>query len=281
MNDRLEYAKKLVQSTAELPSIDPVVARVLQIVSDPDTSPKELSNEISKDIGLTSKVLKLSNSALFGQPRQIGRLEQAVVVLGFNEIRNLVLITSTFQLMQIGKDRELFESLWNHFVCTAIASKYLANKYAKEAVELAYIRGLLHDIGKVVLALRFPSVYRNMLDDDKNYPRNVIREERERFDCDHQVTGEVLLDKWNYPSLLVQVAGHHHKTENIDPDKISFLRLIELADTLAYIVQGFQIDEPVLKNLQSGLEVDSEEREVWISDIRERLELEKSLFSSP
>src|SRR3989304_3295976 len=93
-------AEQLADSIRDLPSPDPILSRVMELVSDPNTAPRDLSHEISKDAGLAARLMRLSNSVIFGHPREITRIEQAVVLLGFHEIRNMVFFSMTFELLR-------------------------------------------------------------------------------------------------------------------------------------------------------------------------------------
>ncbi|MDP8208401.1 MAG: HDOD domain-containing protein [Candidatus Electryonea clarkiae] len=281
MTDSKSYARKLVESTEQLPSPDPIVIRVSQLVSDPDTAPKYLAAEIYKDAGLTSRILKLSNSALFGLSRQIVTIEQAVVVLGFNEIRNLVMLTSTLRLMNLGRDEELFKLLWDHFLLTAIAARSIARRVSGDLPgirEYSYLGGLLHDIGKVILALRFTKAYRKLVDRDDILIGNIVEEETTLFGCNHLETGECLLEHWNFPPILVNIAGYHHNIEDKDTRGVNFLKIIWLADALSNFIGHKDVEVAGHKEMLRNTRIHEETWNNIIIEVRDRFELEKEAF---
>ncbi len=147
---------RLVKAIERLPSLDPIVAEVLTLVSNPETPPRELSNVIAHDIGLSTRILKLSNSAMFGLPRQIGSLEQAIVLLGYNEIRNLVILAGTFQMSEAGDDLDLFRIIWKRLTRNAIASRLLCRSAMPIREADAFVAGLVSMVFDLPLQ-RMPS----------------------------------------------------------------------------------------------------------------------------
>jgi HD-like signal output (HDOD) protein len=169
------FAKQLVASIGELPAIDPVVEKVLTLVSDPSTSPKALAEVIQGDVALSTRILQLSNSAIFGLTRQVSSIDHAVFILGYNEIRNLALLSSTFDLVKRGGMTDILISLWNHLLTTAICARSLSRKFLKSVTSLAYVSGLLHDIGKIPFALKFPTEYSELFEQYGNLPEKCCR----------------------------------------------------------------------------------------------------------
>ncbi|HHE46687.1 MAG TPA: HDOD domain-containing protein [Bacteroidetes bacterium] len=277
MNSSDDYTEQLIDSIDDFPSLDPIVSRVILLVSDPDSSARMIAHEIAKDAGLAARILRLSNSALFGHVRQISNLEHAVVVLGTQEIFNLVIRTATFDFMQSGTDRLLFERLWRHFVTTATAAHNLARNWSGEARDLAYLGGLLHDIGKVVFSMAMPEEYSALLNDHPITPGGILEPEHDRFGCDHLLLGRKLLEHWNFPPLLVNVAGNHHGNTSESSGKTGYLRLVEIADLLAHSIHGYRPETTELEGVLSELGIDDETWSGWRKQVGERSDLELSI----
>lgn len=272
-----DYSQELIDKIDDFPSLDPVVSRVILLVSDPDSSARMIAHEIARDAGLTARIIRLSNSALFGHVRQISNLEHAVVILGTQEIFNLVVRTATFDFIQSGSDRLLFINFWRHFVTTATAARSIAGNWASEARDLAYLGGLLHDIGKVVFAMTMPEKYTSLLNDNGTVPGKLLDLERDCFGCDHQLLGRKLLDHWNFPSLLVNAAGSHHGNSSEPSGKIGFLRLIEIANLLAHSIQGYSPEPSQLDSILEELGVNDETWSGWGEQVGEHSELEMKM----
>ena len=136
----------------------PVVANnVIQITRNPKSSALEVAKAIAQDPALVTKVLKMANSALYGFPQKITTISHAIVILGFANIRNIVLTASIFDMFPAKKSGNQFdrEGFWEHSLATGIAAKLLAKQAGIKNVEEAFIWGLLHDLGKLVLDTYF------------------------------------------------------------------------------------------------------------------------------
>ncbi len=274
MDEGLGLGYKLAHGTDELPSLTPVVSEVLRLSSDSRTSARQLANVIGRDVGLSSRVLRLSNSAYYAHSREVENLEQAIVILGHNEVRNLVLVAGAYAAFKNGLDDELFNRLWEHMLLTAFAADRISQQISPSDHQLAYIAGLLHDVGKMVIGLYFPQEYKRHLDELSSTPCRITYRERKVFGIDHQDVGGMLLDRWQFPKSLVDVAARHHGTDMKRPLVSSLNRLVELADWVAYAAQGNEPpDDPVTRILGALSDQEIEWRD-WIDQVRDRFERE-------
>ena len=158
-NVNSDKLQRFLDDSGELPSLPTVVVTMLQRVEDPSSGASDLTEIISTDYALSAKVLKLVNSAFYGFPQSISSIQRAVVVLGFNTVKNLTLALSVVDLfagekggIQVSADCPKFtqESFWDHSLCTAVAAKTLATALHMPTPEESFVAGLLHDMGKTV-----------------------------------------------------------------------------------------------------------------------------------
>src|SRR5262249_2268269 len=148
------FQQTLEKKLADLPPLPVVVTRIMETINDPNTSAEDLHRLIALDQGLSSKILRIVNSAYYGFPKRISTITHAVVILGFNTVRNLVLGVSAFGMLSqkssaAGLNRTKF---WEHSVATAVGASVLAKKKrpkSRAVVEEAFLGGLLHDIGEL------------------------------------------------------------------------------------------------------------------------------------
>ncbi len=280
MSESEAIAQRLLDTTTDLPALDPVVTRVLELVSDLETRPGELADEITRDPSLSARILKLSNSALLGMPREIDSLERAILTLGFQEIRNLVLLTATYDFVNRGPEQRLYYPLWEHFVTVAIAAKHIAENWVTSTSSHAHLAGLLHDLGKVVFAIRFPDQYYKILTDKSVGPGETIKLERQAFGCDHLQVGRMMLEQWTFPDTFIAVAGGHHGTEEEeDPDPL--LQVIELSDLMAYVIHGRGISPEHALGLLRRLGVPQQAWRELPRQVRERIKIEREALEKP
>lgn len=148
----------LIKQTDSYPPLPRTVLRVLEITGDPESSAHELMQAILPDQSICVAILKIVNSAFFGRPRKVCSIEQAVVVLGFVESRNIILaqaVFSSFHQFRI-TNKEDIDALWQDSLACALAATIIASRTTGYAPSQLFIAGLIHDIGKLILLLAFP-----------------------------------------------------------------------------------------------------------------------------
>ena len=229
-----ESLKKLIDKVSNLPTLPAVMTRIIRKTEDPSTSIKEIVDIIGVDQALTIKILKIVNSAYYGFRQRIATLERAVVILGFNNIKNLALSTSTFDTLGgegAGKfDRAKF---WEHSIGCGVATKALARRlnYNPRSLEEAFTAGILHDIGKVVLDKyvheEFNEVVRTVVQEDIL----MVKAEQEVLGADHTGIGHWLAIKWGLPNSLQEVIAYHHNPEAAK-EAVELTGLVHFADIL-------------------------------------------------
>lgn len=206
----------------DLPTLPAILGKILDIAFDPDASATDLSAHIIHDQSLAARLLKIVNSPYYGFPKQIPDLTSAVVILGFAEIRNMVLTASAFSTMprsNSGYDRT---KLWTHAIASAMATEECA-KHLKLETEGCFITGLLHDIGKVALDTIYPEQFFNAVLAAQEQQRYLQEVELEVFGLDHAAAGAFLAEHWNFPTTIVEAIRFHHMPEKptLDPQLTS------------------------------------------------------------
>lgn len=224
-----------------------VIRSVMSLTANLEASIGELGDAISTDPALTGKVLRLSNSPFYGRIRQVGSLEQAIMILGFQTIRSLVVATSTATMFNSGKDTELQNELWQHSLATAVASRIIAQRHNASLREEAFITGLMHDIAKPVLLQRFPDEYKPVIKAFRDGARDQLDVEREMLGFTHAELCVHILEHWNFPPELVRAAGRHHDYTgaslqnadiSIEPKEVALSHIVCLANEMAK-AQGY------------------------------------------
>jgi putative nucleotidyltransferase with HDIG domain len=202
----------LVRKAGDLQVLPAVARKVIGIISDERASATDLIRVIERDQTITSRMLKLANSAFYGLPRDVTSLQQAVLVLGFRSIQNLVLAATTRSLFKRSGMTE--QMLWDHSVGAALASLLLARGCDPEVQEVAFVGGLLHDLGKVVMNNDTPDTYVEVLMRTYNEGLLAVEVEQEIYGFTHAEVGAGVADKWQLPQALVTVIRRHHSWEN-------------------------------------------------------------------
>ena len=208
--------KKLVDKVVNLPTLPAVMTRIIQKVEDPKTSTNEIVDIIGVDQALTMKVLKIVNSAYYGFRQRISTLERAVVILGFNNVKNLALSASIFDTMG-GEGEGAFDrnKFWEHSIGCGVTTKALAKKlrHDPKSLEESFTAGLLHDIGKVVLDKYVHDEFDEVVRTAEQKDMLIMDAEREVLGADHTDMGHWLAVKWGLPNSLKEVISFHHSPE--------------------------------------------------------------------
>ena len=195
-----------VESINTLPTVPAVLKRLSAIIEKPRITIVEISAFISNDPALTTKVLKMVNSAIYGFPGRIASVSHATMLLGLNVIKGLLLGVSVVELMQ-----KTMSGLYEHSLACAIASRVIAQKKNMKEPEEISVAGLLHDIGKVILVLEFAKLYEAAMKEAKDQKLSIFESEMNQFGATHADAGGWLAEKWRFPPNLIEVIAFHHR----------------------------------------------------------------------
>ncbi len=205
--------KKIIRSIDALPTLPLVVARVNELVENPKASAADINNAIRQDVALSARILKLVNSSFYGFPRRISSITHAVVILGFNTVRNVVL--SAFVLDAFAGEGLPFghREFWIHSLGVGVAANTLARRKDLPETEDAFVAGLLHDVGKVVLHQYARARFADALRVVRERDCLLYDAELEVLGASHAEVGRELLDAWHLPSHLVEAVSVHHEPD--------------------------------------------------------------------
>ncbi|MEO8341338.1 MAG: HDOD domain-containing protein [Nitrospirota bacterium] len=196
-----------IEKLEDLPTLPHVVQRLAAMIGRPTVSTEEIGAIIEKDQVLAAKVLRLANSPFYGFPSRIGSVAHAVIVLGFNVVKGLTLCASALSIM---KDAGM-DQLWRHSLGVAITANLLASRLEIKNPEELFVAGLLHDIGKVVLYVKWPEVGSSIKDAAKaGGDRSLFELEQELTGLSHADIGGSLANAWNLPITLREPILYHH-----------------------------------------------------------------------
>ncbi len=211
--------KQRIMQMREIPSLPEVAARVVRVVDNPRTSAVDLAKVISLDPALTARVLRLANSALYGYSGRVGTVVQGVTVLGFTQVRSLVLTVSVLDVFSRMKSNQAFphREFWEHCVGCAVAARLLARNSRLCPPEEAFVAGILHDVGKLVLAVVMPNDYTEVLQAAEQQQNTLAGTEATELGFTHATAAGWLAERWRLPRPLAQAVENHH-----DPRCIEF-----------------------------------------------------------
>ena len=203
---------KKLERIEDLPTLPTILFEVNRLLGDINTSAKVLSDTIGKDQSMVVKILKLVNSAFYGFRSKVSDISNAVVLLGFNTVRNAVISVSIIKAFSSKNDLEGFDitEFWKHSIAVAVTSKRLAEKCRVEAPDNCFVAGLLHDIGKLVLSQYFQNHFTKVWITTQKENLTFYEAEKKENSVKHPMIGSFLAKRWQFPDALVDAVKCHH-----------------------------------------------------------------------
>lgn len=220
----------------ELPAVPMVAMKILNLLDNPNADIDELQAAIMGDQSLAARVLKIANSVYYGAGREIDTISGAVMMMGFESVKNLVLAASTRSIYK--KFGLLEQKLWEHSIGVSVASGVLARKVRYQNIEEATVAGLLHDIGKAVMNNNDPDQFLILAEMVYNDRVTYVQREMDIFGFGHAEAGGLFAKKWKFADHLCDVISMHH---SYDPTAGTFTKdsrtntlctIVALADAL-------------------------------------------------
>ena len=232
INNKQKLRDKLLNKD-DLPTLPVIVGRILELVDNPKTTAGTLSDLINVDPVMATKVLKVSNSAFFGFPRRISTLNLAIVVLGFSALKHLCLSVGVMNMWSQDNDTGFdMKAFWTHSIATGVAARLLARKVNYEIPGEAFVVGLIHDIGKLLLNDLIQEEYEIVLETCKSGEKGMYEIEQEILGVDHSEVGGWLTEKWNLPTDLVHSIAGHHSENHRDDEPLNII--VKAANSLSH-----------------------------------------------
>lgn len=222
----------VIKNIRDLPSLPVVVMDVLRSFEQRDANISVLADKVARDQALAAKTLRLANSSFYGLQRKVTTIQQAITILGFDSVRTL--ITAAAVIDKFGCSKHAFfdaKAFWRHAIGTALCAKMLARQLNLNQ-DYAFISGLLHDIGKLVLVSRFPQEYANAVAHQQAHDCFATEAERAVLGLDHPTVGRALAEHWKFPLTMQKAIANHHAPEDSDIGDIP--ALVHVADAIAH-----------------------------------------------
>jgi HD-like signal output (HDOD) protein len=265
---------QLVSRIHELPPLPTLVTRALDMLSDPDMDIKEVEKVIGKDQSLVTKLIKISNSALYGGLQRVESINQALARLGAKTTKSLILSASmqTYFFSSNPGMKTWGQFLWQHAAECGMAARRIARAVKYDEPEKAFVGGVLHDIGKLVLLLVDADTYRQIQNLGKRESLCDHEAERKILQTDHMEIGELLMEKWKMPSSAKACVKYHHNVESAEKDG-DLAGIVAYANHLSHLhgaqFQWFVSDpEAISTQMASRLGLSDEENAKLVESVK-------------
>lgn len=230
--------RNYILNLKNLPSIPAIMFEIAKLLDSPRTSAAELGRLISKDQALVAKILTVANSPLYGLPRRVATIEFAIVILGFDHIKNIIIALSMMEAFKNKSDVNWNrKAYWLHSFVTASAAKRIADDLGYLKSGEAFTAGLLHDLGISVIQRFFNKEFQEICSLVKAQQMRYLSAEEIVMGLNHQDIGLILCEKWNLPQTLSDSIANHHSPSKTESNK-ELASIVHLAD---YMTQRFSI----------------------------------------
>lgn len=263
-----DVAQKILKEIRDLPPFSAIANRALKLTNDPRASAVDISRVISYDPAFTARVLRMANSAYYGFARKVTTVSEAIVILGYETLKSVVLALT----LQKFYDNEIRGyglekgDMWKHSVGCALAARLLATQVKYPAVEEAFVAGLLHDVGKVILNEYVRDEIDEIIELAGSQGLSFAEAEKRVLGFDHQDIGSKVAEKWNFSDTIVEAIRCHHRPERAkkEPELTAIVHVADFIclslglgignDGMLYplkkeALEILRLDEPEIDNL--------------------------------
>jgi len=223
---RLKYCSRL-------PSLSSINSALRELLNADQRYTSQVAEIIRRDPSLTARLLRLVNSVYYGLAAPVNSIEEAVFYLGVRQIRQLVMVTPIIEDFQklAGKAPFPWRDFWQHCIGTAILTREVISALRAPTDEVDYVAGLIHDVGKIVLAAAWPEHFDAVYHRNGSGPRNPMERERQILGMDHAELGALYLKHHHLPDALVDVARFHHEPQRAT-HHVHLVAAVQIADLL-------------------------------------------------
>lgn len=230
-----------------------IATKVLSMVDSNDFGFNSLEKVISVDPGLTSKILRISNSAMYARQNAVTSLQTAISLLGIKTIKNIVILVTGSSLFSTAKKSKFYQFFWKHSLVTAFMSRDLAIKNgSKSQADEAFVAGLLHNIGQVAFFYSDQSLYESLIIKAASGQSRISQLEIDAFGTSHKEVGHQVLEAWNFPAVYTDTALEHGNNNIVSEHKQTII-FVSTADFMASNIdilknnpKDFQLLDPYL-----------------------------------
>lgn len=235
LND--DTIRRNVAAMGDLPSLPRIYHDLTHALSDPDVSLQKVARIVEQDVGISAKILQLVNSAFFGLSHSITNIQSAVSYLGIATLKNLVLSVEVFRAFQPKRALRGFSLEALQYHSRLVAHVAVRLPVSKHLTDTVFVAGMLHDVGKLILAAKFSDRFEKALADAENEHGPLYKvEERERG-FSHAEIGAYLLGLWGLPYNVVEAVAFHHTANPVAHQDLDAVSATHIADLLAHEVE--------------------------------------------
>ncbi len=269
-----------------IPPMSRTAQRAFRLSIDPNASARDFVGVIESDEALSARVLKIANSVFFERGKKSETIEQCVTVIGVNELRNLLSATTLSDIFP--SKHPARAQLWANDIATALAAKVIARRLSHPKSETAFLAGLMHDIGKLLLLQRVERDYSAIIERVGRTGRPFCEVEEEIFVFNHVEVGQFIAEHWNFaPDLIEAIRNHHQNGKDYSGTDMPLSRIVHAADASSHALglghrSGFgslqNRAQEELEEIYGNFGFSPGEKKELLQEIQKAFEVEKELY---
>ena len=278
--------KKIVGRLDDISTLPQIFNKIIAVTSDPLSGATDLHNILQFDPAITMKILKLANSAFYGLQEKVHNTKRAIVVLGFQTVKNIAVTASVCEIFKSKNKGSLFsrEELWKHSVAVAVCAKSIAQRVNLDREEDIFTAGILHDIGIIMEDQYLNTDFIKILSNPSSEGPGFIEREKAVFGFDHAEIGEKVALRWKIPKEIVSAIAFHHKPKFATESQRKMVVIVYLADVICCARKiGFSLSESVnsadVNFAMKTLCFKKEDIAVILEELPEEIEKVKDFFT--
>jgi HD-like signal output (HDOD) protein len=252
LND--DAIRRTVGALRDLPALPRTYDALTQALADPDTPLQKIARIVEQDVGISAKILQLVNSAFFGLANSVTNVSHAVIYLGINTLRSLALSVEIFRVFRPKTPLPGFslEGLERHARLVAHIAARLP--VPKHFADIPMVAGMLHDVGKLILAWKFPERFKELLAQAAEEHRPLYKIEEREYGFSHAEIGAYLLGLWGLPYILVEAVALHHGPNRVPHQYFDAVSAVHVANLLAHELEASSSEVPSEYDAGASLE---------------------------
>ena len=268
-----------------IPTMPGSAQKAFQLATDPNAEATDFVEVIESDEALSARVIKIANSVYFDRGKASKTIEESVLVIGINELRNLLSATTLSEIFP--SKHPLRRELWAHDIATALCARALARQHSPNDADAAFLGGLMHDIGKLLLLQRTGPDYLKAVELVQSRGISFSEAEHERFVFDHTEVGQLIGERWHFgPDLITIIRNHHKELDASAPLEVT--TIVTAADLMAHALGLghsnvlLRLRKPAEEQLEKILELFKlplNERRSFLQGIQRSFEVEYDLYA--
>ena len=271
--------QRAISSLSALPSLPDLYVKITREATSENGSMQRVGEIVAHDIGMTTKLLQIVNSAYFGLKTRVSSPAQAASLMGFDALRTLVLALDVFKTFEATADQSEVKQLWSHSLATGSFAQQIACHLGleKKAAEQAMLAGMLHDVGRLILMSERPEQFKKFATEAFANATSELDREDEVFGCNHMDVGAYLLTLWGFPYPVVEGVAYHHTPSEVVQPSASPLSAVHIGEAFARSLhQSMDLADQLDQSYLASIE-DNHSPEDWQTILKEiQSELEES-----